>query len=97
MSVNDLLSTLGEGLKIEDEDLTRYLSYGIGMHHAALGSSDKDIVIELFKNGKIKILICTATLAWGINVPAHLTVIKGCEYYEKNFNKYVDFDVADIL
>lgn len=31
---------------------------------------------ELFCNGKIQILVCTSTLAWGVNFPAHLVVVK---------------------
>lgn len=33
--------------------------------------------------GELKLLICTSTLAFGINVPSYLTIIKGCEYYDK--------------
>ena len=36
---------------------------------------------ELFKTGKIQVLVCTATLAWGVNLPAHLVVIKGKRSY----------------
>lgn len=35
------------------------------------------IVEELYANQNIQVLICTSTLAWGVNFPAHLVVIKG--------------------
>ena len=42
-------------------------------------------------------LIATATLAWGINVPAHLVIVKGTEYYDGKTHKYVDFPVTGKL
>ena len=35
-------------------------------------------VEELFCGGKIQVLVCTSTLAWGVNFPAHLVVVKVC-------------------
>jgi activating signal cointegrator complex subunit 3 len=54
-------------------------------------------VEELFVNGKIQVLVCTSTLAWGVNFPAHLVVIKGTEYFDGKTGRYVDFAVTDIL
>lgn len=31
---------------------------------------------KLFADGQIKVLCCTATLAWGVNLPAHAVIIK---------------------
>lgn len=39
--------------------------------HAGLGSKDRQIVENLFLELKIRILVCTSTLAWGVNFPAH--------------------------
>ena len=66
---------------IYDENLKHTLSFGIGMHHAGLVESDRKIVERLFLTQKIQILIATSTLAWGVNFPAHLVIIKGTEYY----------------
>ena len=29
-----------------------------------------------------QVLVATSTLAWGVNFPAHLVVVKGTEYYD---------------
>ena len=29
-----------------------------------------------------QVLVATSTLAWGVNTPAHLVVIKGTEYFD---------------
>ena len=44
-----------------------------------------------------QILIATATLAWGVNFPAHLVVVKGTEYYDGKTKRYVDFPITDVL
>lgn len=38
--------------------------------------SDRNEVESAFKMGVIKVLVCTATLAWGVNLPAHGVIIK---------------------
>ena len=47
------------------------------MHHAGLVDSDRKIVEHLFVERKIQVLVTTSTLAWGVNFPARLVIIKG--------------------
>jgi activating signal cointegrator complex subunit 3 len=42
-------------------------------------------------------MIATSTLAWGVNFPARLVIIKGTEFYDAQSKRYVDFPVTDIL
>ena len=42
-------------------------------------------------------LIATATVAWGVNFPTHLVVIKGTEFYDGKQKRYVDMPITDVL
>lgn len=83
--------------QIRDESLRHTLAFGIGLHHAGLASSDREIVERLFLNGDILVLVATATLAWGVNLPAHLVIVKGTEYYDGKTSRYVDYPLTDVL
>ena len=30
----------------------------------------------------VQVLVATSTLAWGVNTPAHLVIIKGTEFFD---------------
>jgi len=82
---------------VKDSALKHTLAFGVGIHHAGLAESDRTLVEKLFVEQKITVLVCTSTLAWGVNFPAHLVVIKGTEYYDGKSKRYVDFPVTDVL
>ncbi|XP_077223084.1 U5 small nuclear ribonucleoprotein helicase [Tasmannia lanceolata] len=83
--------------QVTEQNLRHTLQFGIGLHHAGLNDRDRSLVEELFANNKIQVLVCTSTLAWGVNLPAHLVIIKGTEYYDGKAKRYVDFPITDIL
>ncbi|KAM8954511.1 activating signal cointegrator 1 complex subunit 3 isoform 1-T1 [Pelodytes ibericus] len=82
---------------VKDSNLKLTLAFGIGMHHAGLHERDRRTVEELFVNCKIQVLIATSTLAWGVNFPAHLVVVKGTEFYDGKTRRYVDYPITDVL
>lgn len=83
--------------RISDVTLKQTLSFGIGIHHAGLVKSDRSIVEDLFVNSKIQILIATSTLAWGVNFPARLVIIKGTEFFDPKSLTYIDMPITDVL
>ena len=94
MSEDDLQLNLA---LVKDEALREALSFGIGLHHAGLVESDRQLSEELFANNKIQILVATSTLAWGINLPAHLVVVKGTQFFDAKIEGYRDMDLTDVL
>ncbi|AMD21955.1 HFR100Wp [Eremothecium sinecaudum] len=83
--------------QISDETLKMSIQFGIGLHHAGLPSQDREIVHNLFQKSKIQILVATSTLAWGVNLPAHLVIIKGTQFFDSKIEGYRDMDLTDIL
>ncbi len=82
---------------LNDKVLRHTITFGIGLHHAGLTSRDRETVEMLYLDGHIQVLIATATLAWGVNLPAHLVIVKGTEYFDGKLSRYVDYPVTDIL
>ena len=82
---------------IQDAALKHTLSFGIGIHHAGLSTSDRDTVEMLFLEGTVQVLVATSTLAWGVNLPAHLVIVKGTEFFDGKTCRYVDYPVTDVL
>lgn len=48
-----------------NRELKSLFSAGFGIHHAGMLRSDRNLVESNFEKGLIKVLACTATLAWG--------------------------------
>lgn len=94
MAEDDLQLNLS---RVKDEALREALSFGIGLHHAGLVEADRQLAEELFANNQIQILIATSTLAWGVNLPAHLVVVKGTQYFDAKIEGYKDMDLTDVL
>jgi antiviral helicase SLH1 len=82
---------------VKDSALREALSFGIGLHHAGLVESDRSLAEELFASGRIQILVATSTLAWGVNLPAHLVVVKGTQFFDAKVEGYKDMDLTDVL
>lgn len=68
---------------------------GLTVHHAGMSRSDRGIAENMFAHGAVKVLCCTATLAWGVNLPAHAVVCKGTEVYVDG--KWTDISMLDVL
>ncbi|KLJ12359.1 hypothetical protein EMPG_09524 [Blastomyces silverae] len=94
MSEDDLQLNLS---RVKDDALKEALSFGIGLHHAGLVESDRQLSEELFANNKVQILVATSTLAWGVNLPAHLVVVKGTQFFDAKIEGYKDMDLTDVL
>lgn len=49
---------------------------GAAFHHAGLHSKQREIVEDSFRNGTLKVICATPTLAYGLNLPAFRVIVR---------------------
>lgn len=62
--------------------LAKCIKKGSAFHHAGLLSGQRRIVEEAFRNGDVRILVATPTLAAGVNLPAKRVLIRSIYRYD---------------
>ncbi|KIJ63099.1 hypothetical protein HYDPIDRAFT_29788 [Hydnomerulius pinastri MD-312] len=86
-----------EAGNVKDGNLRDLLPFGFAIHHAGMTREDRTLVEELFADGAVQVLVCTATLAWGVNLPAHTVIIKGTQIYNPEKGRWVELSSQDVL
>ena len=70
---------------------------GVAFHHANLQPWERALVEGLFRDRKLRALCCTSTLAMGVNLPAHLVVIKSTAQWQGKAVGYAQMPRSTIL
>lgn len=86
-----------EAAQAHSRDLAELLPLGFGIHHAGLSAHDRRTAEDLFAAGHLQCLVSTATLAWGVNLPANTVVIKGTDTYDAEKGAWTQLSPQDIL
>ncbi|XP_073752441.1 probable ATP-dependent DNA helicase HFM1 isoform X8 [Callorhinus ursinus] len=83
---------------IRDSKLRDILIHGVAYHHAGMELSDRKVVEGAFTVGDLPVLFTTSTLAMGVNLPAHLVVIKSTMHYAGGmFEEYSETDILQMI
>lgn len=86
---------LDTAMLIKEVNVREILIHGVGFHHAGLDLENRKNIENLFRSGHLPILVTTSTLAMGVNLPAHLVIVKSTKYYSKE--GYKDYSEINLL
>ncbi|KAI6028575.1 hypothetical protein F5J12DRAFT_889093 [Pisolithus orientalis] len=85
-------------LVFHDKDLASLTAMGIAVHHAGLSLDDRRAVEDLYTAKKLRVLVATSTLAVGVNLPAHMVVIKGVKLFQNGETReYSDLEILQMM
>uniref|UniRef100_A0A8C9SBX4 DNA 3'-5' helicase n=1 Tax=Scleropages formosus TaxID=113540 RepID=A0A8C9SBX4_SCLFO len=83
---------------ILDSKLRDLVMCGVGFHHAGIDVSDRKIIEDAFIAGDLPVLFTTSTLAMGVNLPAHLVIIKSTMHYVSGAcEEYSEIDMLQMI
>ncbi|XP_050559802.1 putative U5 small nuclear ribonucleoprotein 200 kDa helicase [Spodoptera frugiperda] len=86
-----------EAEQVKNPELRELLPYGFAIHHAGMSRVDRTLVEDLFADRHIQVLVSTATLAWGVNLPAHTVIVKGTQVYSPERGRWAELGALDVL
>lgn len=83
---------------LRDKTLQETARFGVAFHHAGLSQNDRRLIESGFVDGRVMILCCTSTLAMGVNLPAHLVIVKNTSFYnEGQFKPYPESALVQMI
>lgn len=86
-SLAEKIQSSGERTRLSDL-LANLVRNGVAFHHAGLSGIHRRIIENAFRDGKIKVLTATPTLAFGVNLPARMVIISDYRRYEPGYGYY---------
>lgn len=79
-------------ISLDDEEpttigkkLSECIKSGTAFHNAGLSNEQRKRVEDLFRAGKIKVIVATPTLAAGINLPARMVIIREASRFDVDY------------
>lgn len=85
-------------IPVLDKNLHKLVRHGVAYHHAGLDLADRRAIEVAYTDGNLNVIVCTSTLAVGVNLPCHMVVIKGTLGFSQNtLREYPDLEVMQML
>ena len=85
---NELVSFL-ERPTVQCLRLGEAIKYGVCFHHSGLLSEQRELLERSFREGYVKVIVATPTLAAGVDLPAYRVIIRDLKRYSRGRSVYI--------
>lgn len=62
-----------------------------------MACNNRQTAEDVFRSGRLMVMCATSTLSQGVNLPAHLVVIKSTQCYKGNTRGYTEYDLSMVM
>lgn len=66
--------------RLQDPTLVDFVTRGVGIFHSGLSKADRNLVLELFADGVVRVLLAPRDACWTLPVRAAAVVVMGTQY-----------------
>jgi helicase len=92
----ELLHAVSEEETAGIRRLASLIPYGVAFHNASLTNSEREVVEHAFRDGLLKALVATPTLAAGINLPARRVIVRDTYRYDDRLGMQAPIPALEI-
>jgi ATP-dependent DNA helicase HFM1/MER3 len=82
---------------VSDAKLAAAMRRGVAWHSAELPQGDRQAVEGAFLQGKLGVVVCTSTLATGVDLPAYCVIVKSTRAYRGPIEGFQDLERATLV
>jgi helicase len=69
--------------------LASCINNGVAFNHAGLVNAQKELIEDAFRQGVIKLIVCTTVLAYGVSLPAYQVILRDLRRYTASGLDYI--------
>jgi antiviral helicase SLH1 len=66
--------------RLQDPTLVDFVTRGVGIFHSGLSKADRNLILELFVEGVVRVLLAPRDACWTLPVRAAVVVVMGTQY-----------------
>jgi helicase len=90
------LDRAGEEETESVRQLRSLIPHGVAFHNASLTNPERAVVERAFREGKLRCLVATTTLAMGLNLPARRVVVRDTTRYDEALGSPVPLPAMEV-
>ena len=90
------LDRVGEEETESVRQLRSLVPHGVAFHNASLTNPERAVVERAFREGKLRCLVATTTLAMGLNLPARRVIVRDTTRYDEALGSPVALPAMEV-